>query len=65
MTAIPLPFYDNPLLFGHAATRGLTIKFTRPLDRFSTVRLDLLEGITAFDGGAFVPWSLTFSVGGQ
>ena len=23
MTAIPLPFYDNPLLFGHDATRGL------------------------------------------
>jgi len=23
LTSIPLPFYDNPLLFGHAATRGL------------------------------------------
>ncbi len=23
MSALPLPFYDNPLLFGHAGTRGL------------------------------------------
>ncbi len=35
MTSIPLPFYDNPLLFGHAATIGL-LAF-RPADSHVTV----------------------------
>jgi hypothetical protein len=48
-----------------AANRALTIRFARLFDRFATVRLDLLEGITAFDGGPLSPWTLTFSVGGR
>jgi hypothetical protein len=46
-----------------AGTRAVAIKFTRPLERFRTVHVELLEGIKAFDGGPFKPWTLTFSVG--
>ena len=47
------------------ATRSLQLSFERPLEPYRTVRVELGEGITAFDGGRFVPWSLTFSVGGR
>lgn len=45
-------------------TRALELTFTRPLERFRTVRLELLEGIKAFDGAPVRPWTLTFSLGG-
>ena len=45
------------------AARALRLKFSRPLERFRTLRLELLEGIKAFDGGPVRPWRLTFSVG--
>jgi hypothetical protein len=48
-----------------AATRALQVSFARPLEPFRTVRVDLLPGITAFDGGALQPWSLTYSVGAR
>lgn len=57
---VPPPFvvrYDD-------GTRSLEIRFTQPLERFQTVTLDLLEGITAMGGYALQPWSLTFSTGG-
>jgi hypothetical protein len=47
-----------------AGTRALELTFPRPLERFRTVRLELLEGIKAFDGAAVTPWTLTFSLGG-
>lgn len=47
-----------------AANRALLITFAQPLERFRTIRIELLEGIKAFDGGPLAPWSLTFSVGG-
>jgi hypothetical protein len=40
------------------------ITFAKPLERFRTVRVQLLEGIEAFDGGPLAPWNLTFSLGG-
>jgi hypothetical protein len=43
--------------------RVLEIQPGAPLERFRTVRVRLLEGITAFDGAPLVPWTLTFSVG--
>jgi hypothetical protein len=46
------------------ATRAVEITFTKPLERFRTLRVQLLEGIEAFDGGPLPPWTLTFSVGG-
>jgi hypothetical protein len=45
-----------------AATRALELRFTQPLDRLKTVRIELLDGIKAFDGAPFQPWTLTFSV---
>ena len=57
----------GPVEFQHAydaGTRAIEIKFTRPLDRFRTVRIELLDGIKAFDGAPVKPWTLTYSVGG-
>jgi hypothetical protein len=56
----PIPFttrYDG-------GRRILEIDFEAPLERFSTVRVDLGEGILASDGAPLVPWTLTFTVGG-
>jgi len=47
----------------HDDARVLEITFKQPLERFRTVRIDLLDGIESFDGVAMKPWSLTFSVG--
>lgn len=44
-------------------TRSLEIKFAQPLERFSTVQIELLEGITAFDGQPLPPFTLTFTTG--
>jgi hypothetical protein len=43
--------------------RSVEIRFAEPLERFQTVKIDLLEGIKAFDGQPLEPWSLTFSTG--
>ena len=45
-------------------TRSLEIKFAKPLERFQTVKVELLEGITSIDGQPLGPWSLTFTTGG-
>ena len=45
-----------------AANRAIEIRFAQPLAPLSTVRVELLDGLRAFDGGTFQPWSLTFSV---
>ena len=47
-----------------AANRAIEIKFAQPLEPFRTVKLEVLEGVTAFDGAPVKPWTLTFSVGG-
>jgi Bacterial Ig-like domain len=44
--------------------RALELTFTRPLERFRTLRVELLEGIKAFDGAPVTPWTLMFSLGG-
>jgi hypothetical protein len=46
------------------ANRVLEIKFTKPLERFRTLTVDLVEGITGTDGQPFKPWTLTFMLGG-
>jgi hypothetical protein len=48
-----------------AATRAIQIAFTSPLVPYRTVKVELLEGILAFDGAPLKPWSLTFSAGGR
>ena len=45
-------------------TRSLEIRFKQPLDRFQTVTVALLEGITAIDGLALPPWSMSITTGG-
>jgi Bacterial Ig-like domain len=49
----------------NAASRVLEIRFAAPLERFRTVKLELLEGITGADGQVLKPWTLTFVVGGS
>ncbi len=44
--------------------RSLEIRFTQPLERFQTLTIDLLDGITALGGSPLQPWSLSFSTGG-
>lgn len=43
--------------------RVLEIAFKSPLERFRTVKVELLEGITATDGAPMAPYALTFSLG--
>ena len=45
-------------------SRALELAFVKPLERFRTVRVQLLDGIKGFDGAPVTPWTLTFSVGG-
>ena len=44
-------------------TRSIEIKFAGPLERFQTVKVELLDGITSLDGQPLPPWTLTFSTG--
>jgi hypothetical protein len=48
-----------------AATRVLEIKFTKPLERFRTVKLELIEGVLGTDSQPLKPWTLTFETGGS
>jgi len=45
------------------ATRALALTFTTPLEPLRTVKIELLEGILAFDEAPLVPWTLTFTLG--
>jgi hypothetical protein len=44
-------------------TRVLEIRFTKPLERFQTVKIELLDGIVGTDTQALAPWSMTFQTG--
>jgi hypothetical protein len=46
------------------ANRVLELKFTKPLERFRTLKVDLLEGILGTDGQPLKPWTLSFALGG-
>ena len=46
------------------ANRVLELKFIKPLERFRTLKIDLLEGILGTDGQPLKPWTLTFMLGG-
>jgi hypothetical protein len=46
------------------ANRVLELRFTKPLERFRTLKVDLLDGILGSDGQPLKPWSLSFSMGG-
>jgi hypothetical protein len=47
------------------ASRVLEIRFTKPLERFRTVKVELVEGILGSDAQPLKPWTLTFSLGGS
>ena len=49
----------------NGANRVLQVRFAKPLERFRTLKLDLLDGILGTDGQPLKPWSLTFSIGGS
>jgi hypothetical protein len=49
----------------NGANRLLEIKFAKPLERFRTVKVDLLDGILGTDAQPLKPWTLTFAVGGS
>jgi Bacterial Ig-like domain len=66
-TYVGAPPDAAPLMFKvtyDAATRAIEIRFAQPLERFRTVKIEVLDGLKAFDGAPAAPWSLTFSVGG-
>ena len=44
----------------NVGSRGIELKFTKPLERFQTVRVEILEGVKAIDGEPLKPWTLTF-----
>ena len=42
----------------------LELKFTKPLEQFRTLKVELLEGILGTDQQPLKPWTLTFVLGG-
>lgn len=55
---------ELPVQLGYdAATRAIELRVREPLEPFRTVRVEILDGIRAFDGAPVAPWTLTFSVG--
>jgi hypothetical protein len=46
------------------ATRVLELKFTKPLERFRTVRIELSSEILGTDKQPLRPWTLNFDLGG-
>ena len=47
-----------------AGTRVLELKFTKPLERFRTIRIELGDEILGTDKQPLVPWTLNFDLGG-
>jgi len=47
-----------------AANRAIEIRFAQPLERFQTVKIELLDGLKTFDGSPVNPYALTFSIAG-
>jgi len=58
------PAADFTMQYG-AANRVLELKFAKPLERFRTINIDLLEGIAGTDRQPLKPWTLTFALGGS
>ncbi len=62
-TATPPPA-PPPFAFSYnVGTRGIELKFSKPLERFQTVKIELMDGITAIGGDPLRPWNLTFTTG--
>jgi hypothetical protein len=61
----PQPPSIAPQVRYDPGARVLEISFAEPLERFRTVKVELLAGITGTDGAPLAPWTLMFSVGGS
>jgi len=48
-----------------AGNRVLEVRFAKPLERFRTLKVQLLDGILATDQQPLKPWTLTFALGGS
>jgi hypothetical protein len=60
----PAPSTDFTFQYSRP-NRVLELTFTKPLERFRTVNIELLDGIIGTDGQPLKPWTLTFSLGGS
>jgi Bacterial Ig-like domain len=49
----------------NTANRVLEVRFTKPLERFRIIKVEMLDGIAGTDGQALKPWVLTFALGGS
>ena len=49
----------------NAANRVLELKFAKPLERFRSLNVDLLDGILGTDKQPLKPFRLTFALGGS
>jgi hypothetical protein len=45
------------------ANRVVELKFAKPLERFRTVTVEIVDGLLGTDQQPVRPWKLTFSVG--
>jgi hypothetical protein len=55
-----------PITFAYRqALRVLEIRFSAPIERFRTVRVELLDGVASIDGLTLGAWMLNFSIGGR
>jgi hypothetical protein len=48
----------------NAGSRVLELKFSKQLERFRSITIELLEGILGIDAQPLKPWTLTFALGG-
>jgi hypothetical protein len=48
----------------NGANRVLELRFTKPLERFRTLKIELQDGILGTDQQPLKPWTLTFVLGG-
>ena len=46
------------------ANRAIELRLSEPMQPFRTLRVEILDGLEAFDGAPVTPFTLTFSVGG-
>ena len=48
-----------------SVSRVIELKFDKPLERFRTVKVEILEGLLGTDQQPVKPWALTFAIGGS
>jgi hypothetical protein len=63
-TETPSPSLDFAVQYA-AFNRVIELKFTKPLQQFRTVKVELLPGILGTDQQPVKPWTLLFSLGGN